>query len=485
MMGAGDVSDSDGSASVTVVGSGIAGLTAALELAKRGYKVSVYEKEETIGGNLSSQKCGDVYHDVYPHMFPSWYANFWRLVESDLGLSREGNFEKRPGAKVLRKGERDYIELPNPTSLRAAWKGLTSGLVPLPDMFLYGYAMIDLAAQRFHPEQLLSRYSVNGFLHSRGYVTERAAEMFDLALMEVWSVHSDQTSAAAYKDFVRRSFALGTDQPFAWVLKGSLWEKLIGPLVAKLDHYGCSIHTCHRVDAISVGDGRVRLDVQPSTGESEPVETDYVVLAVPPEALGRLISRGEKGYRIVDRLPDLSEVRRLRSEPIAVADLYFKHELPGIPSEHVGLAGSKLDLSFVQISGLWQDDPNMRGRTALVLAASDFYALPSEDPYEDGFRMVEVLFEYLPIFKPGAYWGDESSDIEWTRFRGHPQTWGRRTRCRGADRRIRRSTGSRWSTWCVGGGRPIRYRGSSSQRRSRSGTGFGRPSGMKAPARTA
>ena len=29
----------------------------------------------------------------------------------------------------------------------------------------------------------------------------------------------------------------------------------------------------------------------------------------------------------------------------------------------------------------------------------------------------------------------------------------------------------------MGGGRPSRYRGSSSQRRSRSGTGFGRPSG--------
>ena len=66
-----------------------------------------------------------------------------------------------------------------------------------------------------------------------------------------------------------------------------------------------------------------------------------------------------------------------------------------------------------------------------------------------------------------------------------PPDLGRRKRCRGADRRIRRSTGSRWSTWCVGGGRPIRYRGSSSQRRSRSGTGFGRPSGMKAPAQTA
>ena len=44
--------------------------------------------------------------------------------------------------------------------------------------------------------------------------------------------------------------------------------------------------------------------------------------------------------------------------------------------------------------------------------------------------------------------------VSWT-----PSDLGRRTRCRGADRRIRRSTGSRWSTWCVGGGRPIRTKG--------------------------
>ena len=39
--------------------------------------------------------------------------------------------------------------------------------------------------------------------------------------------------------------------------------------------------------------------------------------------------------------------------------------------------------------------------------------------------------------------------VSWT-----PPDLGRRKRCRGADHRIRRSTGSRWSTWCVGGRTP-------------------------------
>jgi uncharacterized protein with NAD-binding domain and iron-sulfur cluster len=414
------VPQAEDSVRVAVVGSGIAGLTSALELAKRGYEVTVYEKEAVIGGNLSSQKINGVYHDVYPHMFPSWYKNFWRLLEQDLGLSREGNFEARTGTKMLRKGERKYLELVAPTSLRAAWTNLTSGFLPLPDMFVYGYSMIDLAAQRFDPKELLSRYSLNGFLQSRAYATERAAEMLDLSLMVIWSIHGDRTSAASYREFVRRASALGTDQPFAWMLKGSLWEKLIQPLVAKLSDHGGSVRTRHRVDAINIEDGKVRLEVQGPGPEVEHVEADYLVLAVEPEGLGRLIETGKEGLRIVDRVPKLSQVRRLRSEPIAVVDLYFKYALPDIPREHVGLAGSEMDLSFFQLSGLWEDDPNMRDRTAVVLAASDFYALPLEQSLGDGHRMIQAFHEYLPIFRPGAYWGDPSSDIDWEKSHFQP-----------------------------------------------------------------
>jgi hypothetical protein len=427
---------------VAVIGSGIAGLTAALELAKRGYAVSVYEREEAIGGNLSSQRYevevkgepdeGEVssqkrevlYQDVYPHMYPSWYANFWRLVESELGLSREGNFEARRGTKMLRRGSDHYIELLNPTTLKATWGNLTSGFLPLPDMFIYGYSMIDLAAQQFDRDQLLSRYSLNGFLQSRGYTTERAAEMVDLSLMEIWSVHGNRTSAAAYKDFVRRGFALGTDQPFAWMLKGSSYEKLIRPLVAKLEGYdGCAVHTGCRLDTIDLeinaGRARAQLTFNQDSDTSSSVTADYLILAVDPESLGCLIQSGKHGFRIDEMLPELLGIRRLGAEPIAVVDVYFKRELSDVPSEHVGLAGSPMSLSFFQISGLWEDDPNMRGRTVLVLAASDSYALSllegSEE--EDGYLMIQGLHEYLPIFRLGEHWGDESSDVDWERSR--------------------------------------------------------------------
>ena len=54
---------------VTVAGGGLAGLTAALRLAQRGYRVKLYEQKAILGGDLGSRPVGEgVDLDVYPHM---------------------------------------------------------------------------------------------------------------------------------------------------------------------------------------------------------------------------------------------------------------------------------------------------------------------------------------------------------------------------------------------------------------------------------
>ena len=74
---------------VAIVGGGIAGLTAALRLAQNGCKVTVYEKNATVGGNLGGdQDQQGKFHDVYPHMFGEWYNNFWKLVAESGPIAR-------------------------------------------------------------------------------------------------------------------------------------------------------------------------------------------------------------------------------------------------------------------------------------------------------------------------------------------------------------------------------------------------------------
>ena len=393
---------------VAVVGAGIAGLTSALRLSQRGYEVTLYEAKDVIGGNLSSQNIQGIDHDVYPHMFGDWYVNFWGIIEKDLGLDREACFEPRTGVKLLRERNAAYFDLKNPTTLRSVWENLRSGVLPSPDMFLVGFSMLDLASAPFHRSDLLKRLSVNGFLHSRAYSTERCAKLLDFVLMEIWSIHGYLTSAASFKDFAKRTSTFPHPAPFAWVLKGSLEKKLIAPLRCKLEELGCKIRSNAKVTSVEVKGGKPEIGL-----DGKQVDYDCLVLAVPPDALAKLVMSGKPGTRIVDRLPHLSELRRLRAERIPVVDLYFKRKLPNIPKEHVGLTLSDTYLTFLDISQLWTDDDNMQDRTALVLAASDFYALPSQSAKEEGYAMIKTLHEYLPVFDPGRQWEDPNSDICW------------------------------------------------------------------------
>jgi|TARA_Y100000310_G_scaffold242924_1_gene247183 hypothetical protein len=426
--------DSKKKVKVAVVGAGIAGLTTALRLSERGYAVTLYEEKEILGGNLSSRKVGDLAYDVYPHMFCDWYKNFWHIFECDLEKKREDDFEKRLTVKFLRKGEKEYIELKGQPNLQNTCHNLFSGLRPPADMFLYGYSMIDLASQRFDPGELLSRHSVNGFLHSRGYASDRSAELYELITLDIWSVHSYQTSASAYKDFLEHSFGTpGQVMPFAWALKGTLDDKLIQPLHDKLKKLKCNVQMGCRVDKVILEDGKITLEIT-STGETakkqteeqtkEQAETktkkqiedkpDYLVFAVPPQALANLVESADKGSRIVDRVPDLSKVRRLESEPIPVAYFYFNKKLSNIPKQHVALRPSNYELTFLDLSQLYENDPNMTGNTVLVVAASNYYALPSDNCKESGYLMLKGLHDYLQGFDPGSSWG-VSPDVDWSK----------------------------------------------------------------------
>jgi hypothetical protein len=411
-------------------------LAAALRLSQRGYQVTLYEDKPFLGGNAASHdhvynEVEDyVYHDVYPHMYSNFYLNFWDIVQNDLGLRRDespsSDFAPRNSFKFLRRGEKQYRELKNAGSLTALWGNLFSGVAPPLDIYLWMYSMLDMLAHQFHERGVLS-LSVNGFVRSRPCATERVAWFHDFIVMLIWSVHASGTSVSSYRNFFLQAF--GNVSPLLWLLKGSLQEKVMGPLEKKLGDLGCKIYKQTRVEQIRVDGGRVsgmqvvgtdfeahHHDVMPK-GTSRPADPfDYLVLAVPPAPLGRLAGLGEQGHRLVDLIPVLAETRRLHSEPIAVLDVYFKRKLKSIPPENVLMTDSDVDLSVIDISQLWPDQ-KMKEVTALTLGASDYWALPSDNSEENGYAMISKLHDYVPEFNPGAYWGDPDPlcDIDWQR----------------------------------------------------------------------
>lgn len=418
---------------VAVLGGGISGLTAALKLAKAGFDVTIYEMQERLGGNTSSRLINGIEHDVYPHMFCSWYANFWSLYRNDLGLDPEGFFEPREGSKVLRKGETEFGELLNPTSIEAAIENLKSGVMSPAEMWLLGYAGLDLAAHPFDRSgsKLMEMLSVNGFIYSRGYGTENVAAMENYLLTLIWSIPSSWTAAATYQNFLRHTFTFPNHAPFNYLMKGSLQDGLIAPIEKQLRAAGCTIKVKTEITAVRIDDDErpvifsrrsiaehlthdaKRLEDNPNRTSRDTF--DYAVMALPVKPMSDMVMgspQGRAGTRIVDRLPDLSQMQNLGSVSIPVVDLYLKRKLDGFTRDHIALAGSKYGLTVLDISQLWLDG-DFDGNTALVLAASQGSAIPSVEPERQGELILKEFAEFFPQFNPGAHWGDKNSDVDW------------------------------------------------------------------------
>ena len=412
---------------VAIAGGGIAGLTVALRLAERGYQVTVYEQKSELGGSLASRRVGSQTVDVYPHMYLNWYHNFWKLIEdADIVTEREALFLPLSNLKQLRQGQFPHFH--QLTDTYSPWhlvQNVFSGVTPPADMFLFAYSTIDLLAEHLNPTTLLDQLSVNGFLHSRPYMTKRAAEALDTWLTLVWSAHSYMTSASAYQRFLE--FGYSQPIPAFWLLRGATGPMLIDPLADAVRERGGTIECSTQITRVSQTGGRVteiglqatRFDNRTrqyvGKGPTRTERVDDLVLAAGPAALSALVRTGDEGHRVVDVAPGLAELARLQTEHIPILALHLTTKLAGVPLEPVSLPGSSYSLSFTDISQVWTDAIRGLGaKTVLCVAASDPEGLPFTSPEDDGFAMIEQLGEYLPGFDVGTRWG-ESADIDWTR----------------------------------------------------------------------
>lgn len=410
---------------VTVVGGGLAGLTAALRLAERGYRVRLYEEKSILGGNLASRPAPDGgYLDVYPHMYLNWYHNFWQVLSDVTGVERTRLFAPYTKIKQLRQGAfPEFTELVDMYSPWHMLENLFSGVGPVADMFVFGYASVDLLAENLNPTLLLHGMTLNGFLHARPYMTKRASDAYDTFITQVWAIPSKLASASDYRRFL--AYAVADPSPDLWLARGPAFRQVIEPLTRALEKAGVEIALETRLESVTCTAGRVReiglegtrFDEERrawvGTGERRSEPVDDLVLAVPPGVLSRIVRAGDIGHRVVDAVPDIAELAHLRSESIPIVHLYFTRKLAEIPAEPVGLHDSRLALAFTDISQTWSGESAIEGQTVLAVSSSDAYGLPGPRWEENAMAILQELAQYVD-FEPGSRWG-ESPEIDWQR----------------------------------------------------------------------
>jgi hypothetical protein len=432
---------------VTIVGAGIAGMTAALRLLEAGFDVTVLEKSARVGGKFDAVEHGGVFHEHAYHFLADWCINFWELARS-IGLSKNTHFVRRDAIKFLRPKAANAVgggrynfhelkhdpyifrELKHGASLDSFRSNVHSGVIPPDDMIAYVYSLLDLVVRRDDDSdelEFLNRNSVNGFMRSLPYMTNFAALLHQEALLKAFAVPSYETSVRSYRTFLRY---FGRDAG-GWILNGDCHTRFWAPFLEELARYdgqdGRARFMLRREAALehieveAEADDPCRAHV---TGivvhdHLEPIGEGDLILAVPYDEVARLV---EQNPILRACVPDLLDLRKLRSRQMASLDLYFSHPLPGIPAEHVTLIddddwdnrqslaydgdiASEYGLSFVDNSQAWNGYAAPR-QTWLNVVSADFEPLSGLPEHEARDAIINVLREYLYF---------ERADIDWSR----------------------------------------------------------------------
>ena len=368
---------------VIIVGSGLAGISAATRLMEQGFDITLYEQNKFLGGKLGAHKDGDKPdpHEHCYHMYLNWYNNFWKLMRE---IGAADKFKPHPVIGCRFPGDqqtRSYLT--NAGSPTTVLTNMFNGIAAPADQFLSSYSLLDLVGVSSMPGNSLEETSVSGFFRSRSYSSDGSIAASARTLAEAFASPSYLSSARSYQSLIKYGFR--HPAPSMWLLAQNTNDAIFEPwkqrLEARAGELGRSfkLHYLTRIEKLHMVDGHVRRltlgempdNVTTERGKRrEPLRTwevdvpEDLLLAVPPGALAGLVDPD-----VAACARDLERVRLLRSEPMISLDVYFNCKIPSLTSNITLLLESNYTLSLLDNSQVWSDPPP--GGTALNVIASN------------------------------------------------------------------------------------------------------------------
>jgi phytoene dehydrogenase-like protein len=318
---------------ITVVGGGLAGMTAAIACAEGGAAVQLLEAHEALGGRARSAD-GPYKANLGPHALYSDGA-MWRWLE-ERGLL--------PG----------HVRPPL-TGARFRYQGTVQRTPPLGTI---------PAVLRLRGRQAPVEEDFRGWVAS--HTDERVAAMLS-AMAGVYTFHHDpgELSAAFVWERTVRLF-LSTPPPSTVVRYASGgWGGMVVPLERRLGELGVEVHTGHRVDALPAPPAILATELpQASTLLGEPLGWPSGRTVCLDLGLSR--RRGDPW--IVSDLDEAGWIGRYSSTDRAIAPEgheLIQTQMPIRPGESTEAAGARLERLVDQAVPSWRERETWRRRQVM------------------------------------------------------------------------------------------------------------------------
>ncbi|MEA2637770.1 MAG: hydroxysqualene dehydroxylase [Chloroflexota bacterium] len=313
---------------VAVIGAGLAGLTAGLEMAKRGWRVDIYERSRLLGGKATSFEVDGHEVDCGQHVVLACCTATLDLVE-ELGMSASLYIQERFEVTVLSRTR-------PPARLRAsglpAPMHLMTGFARYPhlkavDRFLIGRALVAARYDR-NPEGDMASWL------RRQRQSARALRAFwDPFLVPALNAPLDRVSAAMGLFVIRTAFLGDRDGARIAYLTVPL-SRLAEAAAARLD----GVHMRQAVVGVH-HDGERVTGVKLTGGAG--AACDACVIAVPPRRLAAILADastyGVDGLEAFEAMP--------------IVDVHLWYDRPVLGCDFAALLDSPVQWVFEKSPG--------------------------------------------------------------------------------------------------------------------------------------
>lgn len=307
---------------VAIVGSGLAGLSTAVELLDQGYEVEIYESRPWIGGKVASFQDKDGNHiEMGLHVFFGCYFNLFRLmakcgVLENLLLKDHTHTFCNTGGDVRELDFRFFI---GDTKIGAPFHGLraffTTPQLSTADKIANSLALgtSPIVRSLIDPEggmqdvRALDNISFQDWFKSHGGSQQSIDRMWDPIAYALGFLDCKDISARCMLS-IFQFFATKTDASALRMLNGSPADRLLAPIADYIKARGGKIHTrwgCREVMYETGADGKpsavtgLRLT---KAGEEQIVKADAYVAALDVPGAKRLIPEAWRSQPFFDNV---------------------------------------------------------------------------------------------------------------------------------------------------------------------------------------
>jgi squalene-associated FAD-dependent desaturase len=394
---------------VSVIGGGLAGLTAAIACADAGAAVTLFEARPRFGGATWSFERNGLAFDNGQHVYLRCCTAYRRLLERldtvelapingplSIPVYAPGAHGGAPRRAVIGRSS-----LPVPLHLAKAL--LSYSHLGVLDRLRLGRVLGALGKLSL-ADPALDRETFGSFLRRHGQSDAAITRLFDLIVLPTTNLRSDEVSLALAAKVFKTGLLEETDAADIGWAAAPLAAVHVEPSLALIERLGGRVERRAKVHSIArVESGRLELSLEGSR-----VESDAVIVATPPDAASELLE--PLG------VPFAPALREFASEPILDVHLVFDRKVMDEPLA----AGVASPVQYVfdrtKASGLGGSGQ------CLALSISGAAAEIGERPEVLRERYVTALGELFPRVREATLVDFVVSREHAATFRGVPGT---------------------------------------------------------------